>query len=61
MRPKRYDGKQAEQGRSGSKDCLIGPLALCFDADVSAGFLECDLDLPATVEPGEDVDGRRDR
>ena len=45
MRPKRDDGKQDEQGRSGSN----GPLALGFDAEVSG-----DLDLPATDEPGED-------
>jgi hypothetical protein len=31
VRPKCDDGKQAEQGRSGAKDCLIELLALGFD------------------------------
>ncbi len=35
--------------------CLIGPLTLGFDAEVSVGFLEHDLDLSATDESGENV------
>ncbi len=53
--PERNERKQAEQRRSGSKDCLVRPLALGFDAEVSTRFLERDFDLPAADEPGEDV------
>ena len=31
------------------------PLALGFDAEMGAGFLEGDFDLPAADEPGEDI------
>ena len=55
MRPERDDGKQGEQRRSGSKNCLVGPLTLSFDTEVGAGFLEGDFDLPTVHEPGEDV------
>src|ERR1700681_1998086 len=55
VRPQRDDGKQGEQGRSGSKNCLVGPLTLSFDTEMGAGFLEGDFDLPTAHEPGEDV------
>src|ERR1700687_5736053 len=33
-----YDGEQSKQDRCGAKDCFIRPLALGFDAEVSANF-----------------------
>src|SRR6266436_2518572 len=53
--PERDDGEQSEQSRSGAKDRLVGPLALGFDAEMSAHFLEGDFDLPETDEPREYV------
>src|SRR6266704_4316156 len=58
--PERDDGEQSEQNRSGAKDRLVGPLALGFDAEMSAHFLEGDFDLPTTDEPSEDVARMRD-
>jgi len=55
VRPECDDGEHAEQDRRGAQDCLIGPLALGFDAEMSAGFLEGDFDLPTADEPGKDV------
>jgi hypothetical protein len=55
VRPERDDGEQAEQNWRGPKNCLVGPLALGFDAEMGADFLEGDLDLPAADEPVEDV------
>ena len=55
MRPKSDNGEQTEQDRGCAKDRLVGPLALGFDAEMGAGFLEGDLDLPATNEPSEDI------
>ena len=55
MRPESDDGEQAEQDRCGAQDRLIRPLALGFDAEMGAGFLEGDFDLPAADEPGEDI------
>ena len=55
--PEGDDGEEAERRRGGAKDCEIGPLALGFDAEMGAGFLEGDLELPARDEPLEDIDG----
>ena len=55
MCPEDDEGEQTEQRRSGPKDCLVGPLALGFDAEMGTGLLEGDFDLPATDEPGEDI------
>ena len=55
MRPKSDDGEHAEQNWCGAKDCFVGPLALSFDAEMGADFLEGDFDLPAADVPGEDV------
>ena len=59
VRPESDDGEQAEQGRRGAKDRLVGPLTLGLDAERGADFRDGDLDLPATDEPGEDVTGTR--
>ena len=59
VRPESNDGEQTEQGRRGAEDRLVGPLTLGLYAEMSADFLEGDLDLPATDEPGEDVTGTR--
>ena len=36
---------------------MVGPLALGFDAEMRAGFLEGDLELPARDEPLENIGG----
>src|ERR1700681_1631912 len=53
--PECYDREQSEQDRCGAKDCFIRPLALGFDAKVSANFRKRHLDLPAADEPRENV------
>jgi hypothetical protein len=55
VRPQGDDGEQAEQNWRGSKNCFVGPLALGFNAEVGADFLEGNLDLPAADEPAEDI------
>jgi hypothetical protein len=55
VRPERDNGEQAEQNRGGAEDRLVGPLALGFDAEMSAHFLKGDFELPTTDEPGEYV------
>ncbi len=51
MRPERDEGEQAEQGRGGAGDGLIGPLALGLDAEVATDLGEGDLGAPAANEP----------
>ena len=51
-------GKEAEQSRGGTEDGEIGPLALGLDAEVRAGLLKGDLELPAQHEPLHDLAGR---
>ena len=53
MRPESDDGEQGEQGRGGAKDRHVGPLALGFDAEMSAGFFERDLDLECAPGAGQ--------
>ena len=55
MGPQRDDREQAEQNRGGTKDRLVGPLALGLHPELTSGLLKCDLDAPAADEPGEDV------
>ena len=40
MHPEGDDGEQAEQSWRSAEDGLIGPLALSFDPEMSAGFFE---------------------
>ena len=57
VRPEGDEREQAEQRRGGAHNRKVGPLALGFDAEMGAGFLEGDLELPARDEPLEDIDG----
>ena len=57
--PQRYKAVEAEQGGCCSRDCLVGPLPLGFDAEMGAGFCKGDFDLPAADEECDDV-GRRE-
>src|SRR3954451_17006540 len=56
MSPERDEGEQAEQGRGGASDSLIGPLALGLDAEVAADLGEGDLHAPAANEPAQDIE-----
>ena len=56
LSPERDKGEQAEQGRRGAGDGLVGPLALGLNAEVAADLGERDLDAPATNEPAQDVE-----
>jgi hypothetical protein len=55
VRPQGDDGEQGEECGGGAKNRFVGPLALGLDAEMSAGFFERDLDLPAAHEPSEDI------
>jgi hypothetical protein len=55
--PECNDREQAEENRRGAQDCFVGPLPLGFDSQMSADLFECDIDLPATDEPSNDVTG----
>ena len=57
MRPEGDERDAAEERRGGAQDGEVGPLALSFDAEMGAGFLEGELWLPARAEPLEDIDG----
>ena len=57
MRPEGDEREQAKQRRGGAQNGEVGPLALSFDAEMGAAFLEGDLQLPARDEPLEDIDG----
>ena len=57
-RPQRDKAVEAEQGGRCSRDCLVGPLPLGFDAEMCPGFCEGDLDLPAADEECDDVGWR---
>lgn len=57
MCPEGDEGEEAERRRGGAHDRKLGPLALRFDAEMSAGFLEGDLALPARDEPLKEIDG----
>jgi hypothetical protein len=52
------EGEESERGGRGAQDGEIGPPNLGLDAEVGAGFLEGDIDLPTADEPSEDVDWR---
>ena len=51
------DREQGEQAGRGSGDSLVRPLPLHFDAEVSADFLEGDLNTPAPHEEGHNLRG----
>ena len=55
--PKRDEAVESEKCRRGSSDSVVGPLALCLDAQVSARFGERDLDLPSADVQRDDVGG----
>ena len=57
MRPEGDEREYAKQRRGGAQNGEVGPLALSFDAEMSAGVLEGDLKLPAGDKPLEDIDG----
>ena len=54
--PKGDQGEQPEQGWRGPSYSRIGPLALGFDAEVSANFGEGHFRRPAANEPAKDVE-----
>ena len=56
--PQGDEAVEAEQRRRCSRDCLVGPLPLGFDAEMRAGLCEGDLDLPTSNEECDDVGGR---
>ena len=45
--PQRYEAIEPEECRGSSHYGVVGPLALCLDAQVCARFGERDLDLPS--------------
>jgi hypothetical protein len=51
--PERDEREETEQRRRGAQDGKIGPLALGLDAEMRAGLLEGDLDLPAAGFSGQ--------
>ena len=53
--PQRNEREEPEQDRGGARNSLIRPLALRFDAKVTAHFGEGDLERPAPDEPRQDV------
>src|SRR5690242_14939649 len=54
--PERDEGEQAEQGRGGARDGLIGPLPLGLDAEMATDLGEGDLGGPAADEPAQDIE-----
>src|SRR3954447_22772170 len=56
MRPERDKGEQAEQGGGSAGDGLIGPLALCLDAEVAPDLGKGDLGAPAASKPAQDIE-----
>ena len=50
-------GKETEQHRGGASDGQIRPLPLGFDTQMSSDFLEGHFDLPAHLEPLQDLQG----
>ena len=57
MRPEGDQREQAKQRRGGAQNGEVGPLALSFDAEMGAGILEGDLQLPAGDKPLKDIEG----
>jgi hypothetical protein len=53
--PETNDREETEEGWRGSQNGEVGPLPLGLDAEMGAGFLEGDLDLPTHDEPSEDI------
>src|SRR5215470_17863492 len=51
VRPQGNEGEEAEERWGGAQDGAIGPLALGFQTEMSARFLEGDFELPAGDEP----------
>ena len=47
MRPEGDQREQAQERRGGAQNGEVGSLALSFDAEMGAGVLEGDLQLPA--------------
>src|SRR5690242_21824773 len=56
LSPKGEKGEQAEQGGGGSRDGLIGPLALGLDAEMATDLGEGDLGAPAASKPAQDIE-----
>ena len=44
--PQANQAIETKQYRRGSRDCLVGPLTLGFNAEIGSGFLKRDLNLP---------------
>jgi hypothetical protein len=53
--PQQDKAVEAEKCRRGSSNSFVGPLALCLNAQMSAGFGEGDLDLPPADVQGDDL------
>src|SRR5262249_46583231 len=51
----RDQGKQAQDGRTGAQDSVGRPLALALKAQVSADFLESDLNAPSGNDPSKNL------
>ena len=55
--PERDETVESEQSRRGSRYGFVGPLALCLDTQVRAGFGKGDLDLPSADVEGDYLGG----
>ena len=53
--PQADEAVEPEQDRGGPFDGEVGPLPLGLDAEMGAGLLECDFDLPSSHEDTDDL------
>jgi hypothetical protein len=50
------EGKQPQQGRGGTGNGFVGPLTLCFQAEMFAGVAKGGFHLPAALEENENIE-----